>query len=893
MGNKTKIGKCLLRTKQTGCILKSTQNTCISSEKLLEKKRIGSEASLAKGEKNSMAKDLCKQYADKDCLHIRKESSPITPNIQKTRNTLNTPVIAKQKPCKNHITGENMKSNLVCLTQDQLQQILMNVNHGNRSMFLTENGKEEETKRMYGNHQTYSVLWGKENVIEICWKQKKPSGGKSLLLYIFLKRTLFPDEQVALKKKEKETPEKWNNTWEKSESDKLVWEKVRILDQSKTSASVSRILSQSPSQVTVVQADGHSSSRASQILEEALLPEHPFSSVKQEQQSKWIEELNKQIQDDGQRKTEEKNVSLKDEEHDRWAMHFNSQSQLSSRSTYKQPEYFCISPDPQELADISSVHTPTTGSQIEPLEEECITKPFRDAAIPSSQKTNFLRSMTALLDPAQIEERDRRRQKQLEHQKAITAQVEEKRRKKQLQEEQRKKEEQEEELRLAREREEMQKQYEEDILKQKQKEEIITLKTNELFQTMQRAQELAQRLKQEQRIRELAQKGHDTSRLIKNLGVQVEFNESTNTISNSRHGLDEVSGKMNPCISSTNSPKKDTGVQTALFSDDLNIAIFTSAESHCGSVIEREIIHCSSPEIPAEFNEQFNTQKNKQELRSQNKGANLEKENSWCNDQCNQFTRTEKQTKHMKKCSKSPEWNINKPLKAYIPASEKYPKQLQKQREEKKVRRQMELLHLVERNNPGNLSQNRGNSPVLRSSHQETEPKFRSHLVKKEEEPLKISYFSKERSQSPQVPVMKNRTQQTLKKSNYERENLISGGNQTELSPRISEPSHFIPYVRTNEIYYLDPDAPLSRPLTQDPQYQNPHNCDQERQLFDSDRDPLLNPNLVKNRDRQQAILKGLSQLRQGLLQKQRELETNLMPLAANQEDNFSSSFSI
>lgn len=35
---------------------------------------------------------------------------------------------------------------------------------------------------------------------------------------------------------------------------------------------------------------------------------------------------------------------------------------------------------------------------------------------------------------------------------------------------------------------------------------------------MQRAQELAQRLKQEQRIRELAQKGHDTSRLIKNLG---------------------------------------------------------------------------------------------------------------------------------------------------------------------------------------------------------------------------------------------------------------------------------------------------------------------------------------------------------------------------------------
>lgn len=147
---------------------------------------------------------------------------------------------------------------------------------------------------------------------------------------------------------------------------------------------------------------------------------------------------------------------------------------------------------------------------------------------------------------------------------------------------------------------------------------------------------------------------------------------------------------------------------------------------------------------------------------------------------------------------------------------------------------------------------------------------------------------------------MKNRTQQTqntlhlpLKNSSYERENLISGGNQTELSPGISESSHFIPYVRTNEIYYLDPDAPLSQPSTQDPQYQNSQDCGQERQLFDSDcvRDPLLNPNMVKNRDRQQAILKGLSELRQGLLQKQKELESSLLPLAENQEDNFGSSF--
>lgn len=649
------------------------------------------------------------------------------------------------------------------------------------------------------------------------------------------------DEQVALKKKEK-VSEKWNNSWKKSDSDKILWEKLQDFDRSRVSASSSVIMSPSPNQVTVVEADVQSLLRASQILE--------------------------------------------GEEHDRWAMHFDSlksclgsQSQLSSRSTHKQPEYFCISPDTQELADISSVCTPMTGSQVEPSEEAQIAKPVRDVTMVNTQKTNFLRSMTALLDPAQIEERERRRQKQLEHQKAITAQVEERRRKKQLEEEQRKQEEKEEELRLTREREEMQKQYEEDLRKQKQKEEIMTLKTNELFQTMQRAQELAQRLKQEQRIRELAQKGHDTSRLIKNLGVdtiQLEYNVSTSNLSNVRHEFEEVSGTVNTCIIPTTSPRKDTGVQT----DE--------------SVIQREIASCPSPEISIGFNGQF--KKNKQGL-SQDKGANLEKESSWQNDESDQFTRTEKPTKHMKKYPKRPDWNINKPLSRYIPASEKYPKQLQKQREEKKLRRQMELLHLMERNNPGQLSQNRDSSPALHPFHQEAESKTKWHVGKKETEPSNINSFSQERSQSSPVPAVKNKTQQTqtstlhlpVKNNSYEKENVISGSSPTELSPGISEPSHFVPYIRTNEIYYLDPDAPLSRPSTQ-----NSHGSDQEQQLlFDDDHgtDPLLNPNLVKNRDRQQAILKGLSELRQGLLQKQKELETNLMPLAANQEENFSSSF--
>ncbi|KAH0514498.1 Coiled-coil domain-containing protein 66 [Microtus ochrogaster] len=189
------------------------------------------------------------------------------------------------------------------------------------------------------------------------------------------------DEQVALKKKEKEASQKWNDPWKKSE---IECEKLHTLNQSKG------------------------------------------------------------------------------EEHDRWAVHLDSlkshagsQSQLSCQRTHQPLESCCVSPDTQELADVHSVYTPSLAIQLEPSEEQR-AKPVTDMTVSYSQKTNFLHSMTVLLDPAQTEEREKRRHKQLEHQKAIMAQVEENRRKKQQEEGQRKKEEQEEEQRLALEQEEMQ-----------------------------------------------------------------------------------------------------------------------------------------------------------------------------------------------------------------------------------------------------------------------------------------------------------------------------------------------------------------------------------------------------------------------------------------------------
>lgn len=44
----------------------------------------------------------------------------------------------------------------------------------------------------------------------------------------------------------------------------------------------------------------------------------------------------------------------------------------------------------------------------------------------------------------------------------------------------------------------------------------------------------------------------------------MEYNASTHNISDSRHDLDEVSDKLNTCVSNRASPKKDTAVQTGI-----------------------------------------------------------------------------------------------------------------------------------------------------------------------------------------------------------------------------------------------------------------------------------------------------------------------------------------
>ncbi|OXB53546.1 hypothetical protein ASZ78_009672 [Callipepla squamata] len=720
MGNKDRVPKQTLRIRHTGRILRSSQNACINQENLA-KPRSGSSLSVSKGERAPVTKPSSREATTKDHSLIFQRD---TTNRKPDSENLNAKE-RKHESQNTHISAEDLRS-LVCLTQEQLQEILMIVKGGTRHISEAPNEKQEEM-----------------------------------------------DEQVALKKKLKETLEAdVVYLGAKAGSDKKHTEKMETADPSK----------------------------------EAVPQERPFSASKHEQQKKWLKELDKQKEEAQLRKIEEKLNLSKAEEHDRWAMHFDSlKNHLNTNAQHplngihkKQPESLCPSPDPKELTAFVHPFSPAALGNFIPSKVGNAGKGAKNSALDHSQKTSFLRSMTALLDPAEIEERDRRRQKQLEHQKAIMAQVEEKRKKKQLEEEKRKLEEQEEELRLAREKELMQKQFEEDMLKQKQKE----------------------------------------------VGFCVSFSFI----------LELMYFFLDDCTTS---------------------AYIATAEERTSC--------CGSPDISVEYKETSNSQKYHKEMHCTDRNRISGQENGIHSELYEQYARKERQVKPSEKPGKRPDWNIKKPEKRYIPASERYPKPLQKQREENKVRRQLELLQLVERNIPGNLCQKKGCSD--RSPSPREELKSKGHRIRKEEQ-LRQNHLNEERSDSPPVPAVKNRIQQAQQKQTCTRKLEVYSSNRREKNTKAdtqqksfpaaatdagrAPSSQFIPYVRTNEVYYLDPHAPVTRPSTHDPQYRHFNGTE-----------------IVLEGGR---AFTSIFHSFQGLLQKQKELEAGLIPVKA-QEESFISPF--
>ncbi|NWW80677.1 CCD66 protein, partial [Climacteris rufus] len=137
MGNKARAPKQALRIKHTGHVLRPTQNACIKQENLT-KPRSESSLSMTKGEKLQTKHSSHEAITKGHSLIFQRDKTSRYPDSEDP----NIVKKMKQKPQTPRVSAEDLSS-LVCLTQEQLQQILMIVEEG-RSISETHNEKQEE-----------------------------------------------------------------------------------------------------------------------------------------------------------------------------------------------------------------------------------------------------------------------------------------------------------------------------------------------------------------------------------------------------------------------------------------------------------------------------------------------------------------------------------------------------------------------------------------------------------------------------------------------------------------------------------------------------------------------------------------------------------------------------
>lgn len=142
MGNKARVSKQTLRIRHTGHMLRSTQNACINQENLA-KSRSGSSLSMSKGERVQVTKPSSLEATTKDhSLIFQRDTTNRKPNSENL-----SVQESKHEHQNTHISAEDLRS-LVCLTQEQLQQILMIVKGETRHISENPSEKQEETGKL-------------------------------------------------------------------------------------------------------------------------------------------------------------------------------------------------------------------------------------------------------------------------------------------------------------------------------------------------------------------------------------------------------------------------------------------------------------------------------------------------------------------------------------------------------------------------------------------------------------------------------------------------------------------------------------------------------------------------------------------------------------------------
>ncbi|KAM4587917.1 coiled-coil domain-containing protein 66 isoform 2-T2 [Odontesthes bonariensis] len=690
---------------------------------------------------------------------------------------------------------------VVCLTSEQLQQILNTVQNPSsgleaqgghidpKSASAVNEGEggeikgEEGVQERGGGTDTTRNSQEKDNSLSrglFSWLEDRQSDSRAAIDARKAQWRRELDEQVALKQQQRSAPGRLQDE-EYAESVLSVQSSVSHREQPAAIRSSLRLGEITP-------------------MEEMLSVER-----KDEQRRRWLEELDRQREETTERRKQEKLLQSQTEDHERLATHFDSLQRrplIQAAAPSAPPPLQLCSSERGEWEPSSNL------SLVWEATSSCGAESVVGASVDSTSgyptRTSYLRTMTSLLDPAQIEERERRRLKQLEQQRAIEAQMEERKKLREQEEAKRRQEEEKEERRVALERGVLQSQFELEMLKKKQG--------------------------QSNHHTEPPEKGQTES-------SQQETRKSSIVIR-------QVEGLEDP--NSSTSSYRDTAVQTE--------AVLTLGADGVQTPDVAVRYHPPPSQSAAPPN-------------SRSRAVRTGKENICMpagDDPYELFVRTERSRRDKRR----PEWNTQRPRRRFIPASERYPAALQKDRQESRLKRQAKLIALQER-----TCLSRTDPPPA----QHQEPRLCPSSQQSRTNPRKVetgckghhnsTAISADRGRSPPVPAVKCRVQ----------------SQQASTSP--PPVLEFVPYVRTNEVFNLDP---LESANTPPPQTQS--GAPPQSLAFPpapSHRDPLLHPELLRNAQtqRQQEILRGLAQLRQGLLQKQRELETDLNPLL-NRHDN-------
>ncbi|XP_034535644.1 coiled-coil domain-containing protein 66 [Notolabrus celidotus] len=725
-----------------------------------------------------------------------------------------------------------LKGGLVCLTNEQLQKILSSVqtssrgsqtgkqtgssmNDGRAGMKGEERGGGGEEKQREED-DTPERSEERENRLSGClfsWMDERESESRATLDARRAQWRRELDEQVALKQQKQTQRSAPSRLQAEEDTDSLL--------------SVQSSFSHSEQPAAI-----RSSLRLGEVtpMEEMLSVER-----REEQRRRWLEELDRQREETTERRRREKLLQSQVEDHELWAAHFDSLHRKlpdlrttapSAPSTPSAPP-----PAPSNSSERGEWEPSSSLSLVWEAMSSCGAESVGGASMDTTSgypnRASHLRTMTALLDPAQIEERERRRLKQLEQQRDIEAQMGERRRLREEEEARRREEEEDEERRVAQERERMERQYKLERERQKSNQQAEELKNQDEKSPQQTSDNRAVTNPDES----LEEKEVDILlSLYKDTAVQTEEAPSL------------------PLLTEVQPPPS----LLAAASNSRNRAGRAGKENIC---------------VPG--------------------GGGGGGEGGGGGDPYEAFARTERNSKDKRR----PEWNTQRPNRRFVPASQRYPAPLQRNRQESRLKRQAELLALQERTclsrtDPPPLPLPPPPPPLpLQDPRLLPNPtQTRSTPNRKVERGHASAAVGSDRGRSPPVPAVRHR---------------IKGQNAPPPSTPLHPPSppalDFIPYLRTDEVFNMDPlepaDTPPPRTHTEAP-LQSSASPPTPPPPLHHHQDPLLHPELRRTTQtlRQQEILRGLAQLRQGLLQKQRELETDLNPLLKRHENELRAS---